>query len=146
MFEKIYDRWKSEARAALRLVVLAAACAGAAAIALGFLCAAAFVFVLNRSGPVDACLAGAGVFLVATLILLAAYAGLAAARRREERERAAADARSPSALDAVVEGPNFEFSTETREELYYDKERLLANGDRWEREIARNLLADAPYR
>jgi NADH-quinone oxidoreductase subunit I len=49
-------------------------------------------------------------------------------------------------VDAIVEGPNFEFSTETREELYYDKERLLANGDRWEREIARNLLADAPYR
>jgi NADH-quinone oxidoreductase subunit I len=48
--------------------------------------------------------------------------------------------------DAIVEGPNFEFSTETREELCYDKERSLANGDRWEREIARNLLADAPYR
>jgi NADH-quinone oxidoreductase subunit I len=49
-------------------------------------------------------------------------------------------------VDAIVEGPNFEFSTENRDELYYDKERLLANGDRWEREIARNLLADAPYR
>ena len=43
-------------------------------------------------------------------------------------------------------GPNFEFATETREELYYDKERLLANGDRWEREIAKNLALDAPYR
>ena len=49
-------------------------------------------------------------------------------------------------VDAIVEGPNFEFSTETREELYYDKTRLLANGDRWEREIARNLELDAPYR
>ena len=49
-------------------------------------------------------------------------------------------------VDAIVEGPNFEFSTETREELFYDKERLLANGDRWEREIAKNLELDAPYR
>jgi NADH-quinone oxidoreductase subunit I len=49
-------------------------------------------------------------------------------------------------VDAIVEGPNFEFSTETREELYYDKEKLLANGDRWEREIAKNLALDAPYR
>ena len=49
-------------------------------------------------------------------------------------------------VDAIVLGPNFEFSTETREELYYDKNRLLANGDRWEREIARNLELDAPYR
>jgi NADH-quinone oxidoreductase subunit I len=49
-------------------------------------------------------------------------------------------------VDAIVEGPNFEFATETREELYYDKNRLLANGDRWEPEIARNLELDAPYR
>ncbi len=49
-------------------------------------------------------------------------------------------------VDAIVEGPNFEFATETREELLYDKAKLLANGDRWEREIARNLELDAPYR
>jgi NADH-quinone oxidoreductase subunit I len=49
-------------------------------------------------------------------------------------------------VDAIVEGPNTEFSVETREELYYDKERLLANGDRWERQIARNLELDAPFR
>ena len=49
-------------------------------------------------------------------------------------------------VDAIVEGPNFEFATETREELYYSKERLLSNGDRWERQIARNLELDAKYR
>ena len=49
-------------------------------------------------------------------------------------------------VDAIVEGPNFEFATETREELLYDKEKLLANGERWERAIAANLAADAPYR
>jgi NADH-quinone oxidoreductase subunit I len=37
-------------------------------------------------------------------------------------------------VDAIVEGPNFEFSVETREELLYDKQKLLDNGDRWERE------------
>jgi len=49
-------------------------------------------------------------------------------------------------VDAIVEGPNFEFSTETHEELLYDKEKLLANGDRWETEIARNLAAEYHYR
>ncbi|MCY4192603.1 MAG: NADH-quinone oxidoreductase subunit NuoI [Rhodospirillaceae bacterium] len=49
-------------------------------------------------------------------------------------------------VDAIVEGPNFEFATETREELMYNKEKLLANGDRWETEIAQALAADAPYR
>ena len=49
-------------------------------------------------------------------------------------------------VDAIVEGPNSEFATETREELYFDKARLLDNGDRWERQIAKNLELDAPYR
>jgi NADH-quinone oxidoreductase subunit I len=49
-------------------------------------------------------------------------------------------------VDAIVEGPNFEFATETREELYYDKEKLLANGDKWEAQLAANLAVDAPYR
>ena len=49
-------------------------------------------------------------------------------------------------VDAIVEGPNFEFATETREELYYDKDKLLANGDRWETLLAHNIESDAPYR
>ena len=49
-------------------------------------------------------------------------------------------------VDAIVEGPNYEFSTETREELIYNKAKLLDNGDRWETVLAANLAADAPYR
>ena len=49
-------------------------------------------------------------------------------------------------VDAIVEGPNFEFAAETREELYYDKAKLLANGDRWESQIAKAIALDAPYR
>jgi NADH-quinone oxidoreductase subunit I len=49
-------------------------------------------------------------------------------------------------VDAIVEGPNLEYAAETREELFYDKEKLLANGDRWEPALAQNLALDAPYR
>ncbi len=49
-------------------------------------------------------------------------------------------------VDSIVQGPNFEFATETREELYYNKEKLLDNGDRWEKILASNIQADKPCR
>ena len=49
-------------------------------------------------------------------------------------------------VDAIVQGPNFEFGTETREELYYNKEKLLENGDKWEQTLAENIKADLPHR
>jgi NADH-quinone oxidoreductase subunit I len=48
-------------------------------------------------------------------------------------------------VDAIVEGPTLELATETREELLYNKEKLLANGDMWESLIAANLEANARY-
>ncbi len=48
-------------------------------------------------------------------------------------------------VDAIVETQEFEYATETRGELYYTKEMLLANGDRHEKKIAANIAADAPY-
>ncbi|GAA5936829.1 NuoI/complex I 23 kDa subunit family protein [Sporobolomyces koalae] len=49
-------------------------------------------------------------------------------------------------VDAIVESANTEYTTETREELLYNKEKLLANGDRMEAEIAAALQAEHPYR
>jgi formate hydrogenlyase subunit 6/NADH:ubiquinone oxidoreductase subunit I len=49
-------------------------------------------------------------------------------------------------VNAIVQGPNFEFATETREELYYNKEKLLDNGDRWEKILASNIKQDIAFR
>lgn len=49
-------------------------------------------------------------------------------------------------VDAIVESPNFEFATETREELYYNKEKLLANGDMYEYMLRKNIESDIKYR
>ena len=49
-------------------------------------------------------------------------------------------------VDAIVQGPNFEFATETREELYYNKKKLLDNGDKWESVLAKNIKLDKIYR
>lgn len=46
-------------------------------------------------------------------------------------------------VDAIVEGPNFENATETHEELLYNKERLLQNGDRWEPALRENIRANS---
>ena len=49
-------------------------------------------------------------------------------------------------VDAIVEGPNMEFANENRQKLVYDKNRLLANGDKLEPTLAERLKRDAPYR
>ena len=49
-------------------------------------------------------------------------------------------------VDAVVETRVFEYHGEKRGDLYYTKQMLLANGDRYEAEIATRRELDAPYR
>ncbi len=49
-------------------------------------------------------------------------------------------------VEAIVEGPNMEFAVENRKDLIYGKEKLLANGDKWEPILADRLKKDGPYR
>ena len=49
-------------------------------------------------------------------------------------------------VDAIVQGPNYEFATETHEELIYNKQKLLDNGDRWEDALHKNINSDIEYR
>ena len=49
-------------------------------------------------------------------------------------------------VDAIVQGPNYEFATETHEELIYNKQKLLDNGERWEQALHKNINSDIDYR
>jgi len=49
-------------------------------------------------------------------------------------------------VDAIVETRIFEYHGEKRGDLYYTKQMLLANGDRYEAQIAADRAQDAKYR
>ena len=49
-------------------------------------------------------------------------------------------------VDSIVETHIHEYHGEKRGDLYFTKDMLLAVGDRYEDEIARNRAIDAPYR
>jgi chromate transport protein ChrA len=91
---------KDSTGTALRLTSLAAAAAGALFIAISFLCAAAFVFVYQRYGQVEACLTGAGVFFVVAAIAAAYYMG-----RKKQVEAARAAETAKSAMQTVLSDP-----------------------------------------
>jgi hypothetical protein len=84
MFQRMIDDIKDSTGNALRMTYLATAAAVALFVTTSFLCAAAFVAVLQKYGLIEACLAGAGVFFVVTLIAAGSYM----ARKRRVKVRA----------------------------------------------------------
>jgi hypothetical protein len=90
MFARMIDDFKDSTSTALRLTSLAAAVAVALFIMISFLCAAAFVYVLQTWGLIEACLTGAGIFLLLALIAAIGYV----VRKNRVRARAAATAKS----------------------------------------------------
>lgn len=90
MFQRIVDDFKESAGTALRLTSLAAAAAIALFVTTAFLCAAVFILVLERYGPVEACFSGAAIFFAVTLIAVGSYM----LRKRQIKQRAQAAAKS----------------------------------------------------
>ena len=89
MFQRLLDDFRDSTGTALRQASLAAAAAIALFVATSFVCAAAFVFVLEKYGLVQACLAGAAIFFVVTVIAAGCYMA-----RKNEIRRDAAKAKS----------------------------------------------------
>jgi len=99
MFQRMIDDFRVSTGTALRQTSLAAMAAIALFITTAFLCAAAFIAVLNRYGPVEACLAGAAIFFVVTLIAAGTYL----LRKRQIEARAAA--RAKAAASSLLADP-----------------------------------------
>ena len=106
MFQRLIDDFKDSTGTALRLTSLAAAAALALLVTTGFLCAAAFVFVLQKYGPVEACLTGAAIFFVVTLIAAGSYIARKNRIKKEIEARAEQVARTAkSAAQTVLADP-----------------------------------------
>jgi hypothetical protein len=103
MFQRIIDGISASTGTTVRLTSLAAGAAFALFITTCFLCAAAFISVLNNYGPVQACLAGAGVFFLQTLAAAVSYR----AYKRELRKQAqiAAERAAKSAAQSMLADP-----------------------------------------
>jgi hypothetical protein len=73
MFARIIDDFKDSTGLVMRQTFLVAAAAVALFITTSFLCAAAFIAVLQRYGLIEACLTGAAIFFIVALIAAGSY-------------------------------------------------------------------------
>jgi hypothetical protein len=85
MFTRMIDDLKDSTGVAVRMTSLAAAIALAFLVTISFLCAAAFIYVLQNHGLIEACLTGAGIFFLMAVIGIVVYA----LRKRQARRHAA---------------------------------------------------------
>jgi hypothetical protein len=103
MFQRIIDGISASTGTTVRLTSLAAGAAFALFITTCFLCAAAFIAVLDKYGPAPACLAGAGIFFLLTLAAAGSYWGYK--REAQKRARIAAERAARSAAQSVLADP-----------------------------------------
>ncbi len=103
MLQKMIDDLRDSAGSLARLTSLAIAIAVCLFITIAFLCAAAFVYVLQQYGPIQACLVGAGVFLIASALGAIGYAVKKKQIQREEAARRAQAAKS--SMQAALTDP-----------------------------------------
>jgi hypothetical protein len=99
MFQRMIDNFKESTGTALQLTSLATAVALCLFITTSFLCAAAFVFVLQRYGLIEACLTGAAVFFVVTVIAAGCY------MVRKNQVKARAEETAKSAAQTALSDP-----------------------------------------
>lgn len=102
MFQRIIDDIKLSIGTGVRQTSLAAMAAVALFITTSFLCAAAFVAVLDRYGPIEACLAGAAVFFVVALIAAGTYMVRKRQIERQAKEHAKSAAKTMLADPMVM--------------------------------------------
>jgi hypothetical protein len=103
MFQRLVDDFRDSTGSALRLTSIAAAAALALFVTTSFLCAALFLTVMQKYGPVEACLAGGAMFFVVAMIAAGWYMARkrAIAARAEQAAQEAAREAANSARSAA---------------------------------------------
>ena len=96
---RMIDELRESTGVAVRMTSLAAAIALALFVTISFLCAAAFIYVLQTYGLIEACLTGAAIFFAVALIGIVFYA------IRKGRNRRHAEETTKSALQTALADP-----------------------------------------
>jgi hypothetical protein len=103
MLMRVIDDIKESTGVAIRMTSIAAAVAVALFITISFLCAAAFVYVLQTYGLIEACLTGAAIFFSVALTGIVIYA--VRKQRTQRRAEEAAKETAKSALHTALADP-----------------------------------------